>query len=485
MDIKPEVLVKSNTKDHVKFETKSKSHQSDQFNKNPTPDVNQPGSKLSKSSKNHNGSTPKLSSRSNSRSRPTSPSKHLQKQLTVVLKIGTSSVCDPITHVPLLSTLFAIVEVINKLRQMGHRVVLVSSGAVGIGLRRLDIQNKPKELAKLQAVAAVGQGRLMALWDNMFGHLDQPIAQVLLTRNDLSHPTQYINAYNTFVELLDMGVIPIVNENDTVSVGEIRFGDNDTLSAITAGMIHADYLFLLTDVDCLYTDNPRNNPDAKRVLCVDNMSTLIGSVDASTSGSSVGTGGMATKLVAAELAMAAGVTTIITHSNKPAKIIDIIEYFTIPENMKISENIPESVLCTRFVPMPRSLGDRKWWIKHGMRRAGTIYIDYGAFVAVVKMKKSLFAAGIREVEGHFSASQSVVIAFKTELLPENLREKVTSKIIEVGHGMVNYSSTEISRIKGCKSNTFESILGYCDNEDIIHRGNLAVNIPNGFEYLFA
>ncbi|PVU87013.1 hypothetical protein BB560_006570 [Smittium megazygosporum] len=406
-----------------------------------------------------------------------SPHIHLRKLpgLTIVLKIGTSSVCDPATHVPLLSTLYSTVQMIHILRQQGHNVVLVSSGAVGTGLRRLKFHKKPTELAKVQAVAAVGQGRLMALWDNMFSFLDQPIAQVLLSRNDLSRPAQHVNAYNTFMELLSMGVIPIVNENDTVSLGGIRFGDNDTLSAITAGMIHADYLFLLTDVDCLYTDNPRNNPDAKRVLCVEDINALTGTVDATSAGSSLGTGGMATKLVAAELAMAAGVCTIITHSSKPQKVIDIISHFSKPENKGASADIPEEILCTRFLPSNNRLGDHKWWIKHGMRSSGTIFVDYGALIAISVQKKSLFAAGIVDVEGVFSFNQSVTISISTSLIPKDILRPNPPEYIEIGNGLVNYSSTEISRIKGLKSGMFESILGYCDSEDVIHRGSLVLN----------
>ncbi|KAJ2048446.1 Glutamate 5-kinase, partial [Coemansia sp. S2] len=196
-----------------------------------------------------------LRSTSRSQSRPGSPTGSIcsdissisGKSLTIVLKLGTSSICDSVTHMPMLANLSLMVETIVKLKELGHRVVLVSSGAVGLGMRRLGIPVKPKELAVIQAIAAVGQGRLMALYDDLFGQLAQPVAQVLLTRNDLSQRTQYLNACNTFEALLEMNVVPIVNENDTVSLGEIRFGDNDTLSAITAGMVHADYLFLLTD----------------------------------------------------------------------------------------------------------------------------------------------------------------------------------------------------------------------------------------------
>ncbi|KAF3938215.1 hypothetical protein ABW19_dt0203883 [Dactylella cylindrospora] len=246
------------------------------------------------------------------------------RQLTIVIKLGTSSICDEKTHEPLISNLSLIVETVVKLRRDGHRVILVSSGAIGIGLRKLDLPKRPKQLAKLQAIAAIGQCELLALWDKLFSQLRQPVAQVLLTRNDIVDRTQYLNAANTFAELLNMNVVPIVNENDTLAVSEIKFGDNDTLSGITAGMVNADYLFLMTDVDCLYDKNPRSHPDAMPIMVVDDVASL--QADVSTPGSAVGTGGMATKLVAAKLATSAGVTTIITRSNVPGNILEIVRY---------------------------------------------------------------------------------------------------------------------------------------------------------------
>ncbi|KAJ3530263.1 hypothetical protein NM688_g7734 [Phlebia brevispora] len=231
---------------------------------------------------------------------------------TIVIKLGTSSIVHETTHQPLLSTLSSLVETVIELREHGHKVVLVSSGAIGVGLKRMEMPSKPKSLSGKQALAAIGQGRLIALWDNLFGQFGQPIAQVLLTRGDISDRTRYLNAVNTFKELLHLGVVPIVNENDTVSVSEIKFGDNDTLSAITSSMIHADYLFLLTDVDSLYTANPRKDPSAKAIDVVSSISAIRSQVSTKTLGSSLGTGGMETKLIAAEIATAAGVTTIIT-----------------------------------------------------------------------------------------------------------------------------------------------------------------------------
>ncbi|KAI7872333.1 glutamate 5-kinase [Spinellus fusiger] len=381
--------------------------------------------------------------------------------LTVVIKVGTTSICDEKTHFPLLSSLSLLVEAVLKLKSHGHRVVIVTSAAVGTGLRRLNISEKPSKLTARQAVAAVGQVRLMALYDNLFGQFRQPIAQLLLTKNDLADRSQYLNAVGCLEELLDMDVVPIVNENDTISTQGIRFGDNDTLSAITAGMIKADYLFLLTDVDCLYTDNPRNNPDAKPVHVCDNIHLLRETISISTSGSMLGTGGMETKLVAADLATAAGVTTIITHGAKPFNILKIIESDgTLPENNSVPLN-------TRFIAKNNPLIDHKWWILHGLHTAGSIVIDEGAAKAVTSsLRSSLFAAGIVEVKGNFVAQQAVQIVFRKSVEGGDSIDTI------IGKGLVNYSSIEISRIQRCKSHEIVDILGYVNSECVINRSNL-------------
>ncbi|KAK9728982.1 Glutamate 5-kinase [Basidiobolus ranarum] len=380
--------------------------------------------------------------------------------LTIVLKLGTSSICDEVTQFPLLATLSSMVETIIKLQKMGHRVVLVTSGAVGVGLRRLDIPVKPSELAKKQAIAAVGQGRLMSLYDNLFGQFNQPIAQILLTKSDLAQRSRYLNARNTFEELFNMNVLPIVNENDTVSVAEIRFGDNDTLSAITAGIIHADYLFLLTDVDCLYTDNPRTNPSALPVKVVDDIGELKKEIVVTDPGSALGTGGMVTKLVAAELATAAGVTTIITRGSQPERVFEIIDCLQ-------NESIKPPPLHTRFVAKHNPMLDRKWWILHGLYNAGSVVVDLGAKAALTQHKSSLFAAGIVRVDGHFNANQAIRIIYE-QIKPDGTKESVI-----LAKGLVNYSSVEINIIKGCKSSQFSDLLGYVDSPCIVDRENLA------------
>ncbi|KAL1931658.1 hypothetical protein VTP01DRAFT_9801 [Rhizomucor pusillus] len=401
-----------------------------------------------------------------------------RSSLTLVLKVGTTSICDEKTHFPLLSNLSSLVETVLKLKTLGHRVVLVTSAAVGTGLRRLNLGDRPTKISTLQAVAAVGQGRLIRLYDDLFGQFHQPVAQVLLTKNDLADRAQYLNAVTCLEEILDMGVVPIVNENDTICPAEIRFGDNDTLSAITAGMLKADYLFLLTDVDCLYTDNPRINPNAEPILVCHDIQALREKVSVASRGSALGTGGMSTKLIAADLATAAGVRTVITRGATPENILEIIkaddEGKLLPheENGPILSGMsaldPELPLHTLFTAKNNPLYDRKWWILHGLHTAGRVYVDQGAVKAVTSMQRSsLFSAGILEVQGNFVAQQAV------EIIGRKIVNGQTAEV-KVGKGLVNYSSIEINRIRGCRSSEITNILGYMDAECVIHRDNLVL-----------
>lgn len=489
------------------------------------------------------------------------------------MRPGTSSIVDEKTHQPLLSILSVIVETAVRLHQDGHRVVIVSSGAIGVGLRRMDLDKRPKHLPQVQALAAIGQSRLMSLWDQLFGHLRQPIAQILLTRNDIADRTQYQNAQNTFLELLHMGVIPIVNENDTLAVTEIKFGDNDTLSAITAGMVQADYLFLMTDVDCLYDKNPRTNPDAKPIQVVEDIAEL--EADVSSAGSALGTGGMSTKIVAARLATSAGVTTVITKSSKPGNITAIIKHAEAQKATRISsrnsvanfhdEGVPlaqtaalnlhkvnheltpsttphdtpartpspqfdleQPPLHTRFLPIPHPIRDRYFWILHGLAPHGTVYIDHGAWHALTD-KAGLLPAGIVDVEGHFAQQEAVRLVVVKRLSsnspksqpvtspptpsrttahpplphgthghhihnhihhphPTLVHSHSTSSVVttsspiyelhnpapfEIGRAVVNYSATEIRRIKGLHSTQIHDALGYADSEYVALRENIA------------
>ncbi|EJD48637.1 glutamate 5-kinase [Auricularia subglabra TFB-10046 SS5] len=329
--------------------------------------------------------------------------------------IGTSSIVHERTHKPLLTTLSSVVECVAELRAQGHRVVLVSSGAIGVGLQRMDLPSRPKQLAKKQALAAIGQGRLIALWDNLFSQLGQPIAQILITRGDIADRTRYLNAVNTLNELLSMDVVPIVNENDTVSVSEIKFGDNDTLSAITSSMIKADYLFLLTDVDCLYTTNPRTDPSARPIEVVSSVSDIRLEVSTKTLGSKLGTGGMETKLIAAEIATGAGVATVILSSQNVNKLQNIIDYNThiLHPNASSSPTPPpdERPPHTLFTPSAAPLPDLKLWTAHTLTPAGAIVIDPGAHAVLARRESGgrLLPAGVRAVRGDFASGQAVRI----------------------------------------------------------------------------
>ncbi|RMZ89355.1 hypothetical protein DV736_g3414, partial [Chaetothyriales sp. CBS 134916] len=419
------------------------------------------------------------------------------KRLTVVL--GTSSIVDEVTHEPILSVLSLIVETAIRLRRDGHRVVIVSSGAIGVGLQRMKMAKRPKHLAQVQALAAIGQCKLMSIWDDLFAHMNQPVAQILLTRNDIADRSQYINATNTLTEVLSLGVIPIVNENDTVAVSEIKFGDNDTLSAITAAMVHADYLFLMTDVDCLYDKNPRKFPDAKPVLVVDNIDEL--EVDASSGGSALGTGGMVTKITAARLATSAGTSTIITKSSKPGNIGEIIRFLhpptdrppTSPSGSATNSMHDNDMTCrsaatptvsasspagpplhTLFTPSPNPIRTRAFWILHALSPLGTIYIDRGAASALLPpARSSLLPSGIVSVSGQF-AQQECVRLVVVDKDPSMQFANVANKGEEIGRAVVNYSSAEISRIKGLRSSEVERVLGYADSESVAFRGNISL-----------
>ena len=231
----------------------------------------------------------------------------------IVIKIGTSSLTHKETGRLNLTKLEVLVREISDLRNQGKEVVLVSSGAIGVGSAAVGFDGKPDQLAQKQACAAVGQARLMMIYQKLFSEYNQTAGQILMTKNTMVDHLNRTNAKNTFNELLKLGVIPIVNENDTISTYEIQFGDNDTLSAVVSALIQADLLILLTDIDGLYTDDPHENPDAKFISIEENLDEHFMQMGKSTTGSKVGTGGMATKLTAAEIATAAGADMVIAN----------------------------------------------------------------------------------------------------------------------------------------------------------------------------
>ncbi|PWN37161.1 glutamate 5-kinase [Meira miltonrushii] len=390
---------------------------------------------------------------------------------TIVIKLGTSSILSETTHQPKLSILSSLVETCHELRSAGHRVVLVCSGAIGMGKVRMGFM-KPGStstgrgtIGERQALAAMGQLRLIALWDTLFGELGINVAQVLLTRNDIADRPRFMNAQNTLRTLLSppFNAIPIVNENDTVSVSELRFGDNDTLSAITAGLVDADFLFLLTDVDGLYTGNPRNDPRARRLGVVGNVGKVRKIVNVTSLGSNFGTGGMMTKLIAAELATAAGVATVIINGNIPTNIVKVVEKgvpvevttgTTETESKEAVTDLTTSISSldleherdtigapaidnpphTIFLPVRHPLKSRKWSILHALHPAGTVIIDEGAYERISRPESGgrLLAAGVVGVEGTWERMQAVrlVVRRKLKLLTTEKGEVVTAAIPE-------------------------------------------------------
>ena len=364
----------------------------------------------------------------------------------IVVKIGTSSLTRPETGQLALSTIASLAETLCDLRRNNYKVILVSSGAVGVGCARLGLSERPKAISIKQAVAAVGQGRLMRVYDDLFTSLQQPIAQVLLTRTDLVQRSRYLNVYNTFQELFKLDVIPVVNENDTVAVEELKFGDNDTLSALVASLVRADWLFLLTDVDRLYSADPRSVPDAKPIAKVSSIEELTKlQVQTGSSGSQWGTGGMATKISAARIATAAGVKTVITEGKQPSNIQKIIQ----------GESIG-----TQFEPQPEPTSARKRWIAYGLVPEGKLYLDVGAVVAIFGGGKSLLAAGITALKGEFEQNEAVQLCDRDGK--------------EIARGLVNYSSTELEKIRGRRSSEIPNLLGYEGVATVVHRDNLVL-----------
>ena len=373
-------------------------------------------------------------------------SETLSRTLLQVIKVGTSSLIRPQQNSLNLTSLAGIVEGIRELKDSGYNVVLVSSGAVGVGCQRLGLENRPCEVAKKQALAAVGQVHLMRYYDDLFSALGMKCAQVLLTLDNLSNRSSYINARNTFQELLAYGAVPIVNENDTVAIEQLRIGDNDTLSAQVATLVGAGWLFLLTDVNALYTSNPNIDPDARAIHSVPSIAKLT--VDTSTKGTLWGTGGMATKLTAARMATAAGCRMVICHYSEPKNVMKILN----------GEQIG-----TIFHPLEQPLKGRKRWIL-AVPVKGKVYLDAGALIAIRDRHKSLFPAGIIKTDGDFGPQDGVTLC--------------DANGMEFARGLVNYSKEEIDDGRGMNSKAFMEMLGYAGQEEVISRANICLMLAN-------
>lgn len=362
--------------------------------------------------------------------------------MRIIIKLGTSVLTDGSDklHRPRMVDL---ARQIAQLRTQ-HDVILVSSGAVLAGWERLGFPKRRREITHKQALAAVGQGRLMHLYGQLFEIYDVAVAQVLLTRADLRDRQRYLNARSTLLTCLDVGVLPIINENDAVAVDEIRVGDNDTLSALVANLVDADLLIILSDIQGLYTADPRHDPKAELIHNVAIVNEHVYAL-AGGEGSHRGTGGMRTKIQAAELATRAGTAMVITAGNTPDVLIRIIN---------------GEQLGTRFAPSMTRLESRKRWILAEKVRHGALIVDAGAVDAIVHRGRSLLPAGIVAVQGEWRRGQTVPIA--------------TTDGHEIACGLVQYAAHEVSQIKGARSSDIAALLGYSYGDEVIHRDDLVV-----------
>jgi len=335
------------------------------------------------------------------------------------------------------------VQQIAGLRESGKEVLLVSSGAVAEGMARLGWKLRPHALHELQAAAALGQMGLVQNFESCFKQHDIHTAQVLLTHEDLGNRQRYLNARSTLKTLLKLGAIPIINENDTVATDEIRFGDNDTLGALVSNLVEADTLILLTDQQGLYDEDPRFNKDAELIsessAC---NSELIGMAG---DGGALGQGGMRTKVTAAQRAARSGANTIIASGSEP----DILH--------KIARGETVGTLLTAD---KEPMSARKQWMANQLKISGRLHLDAGASLAVQKSGVSLLAVGVSKVEGNFQRGEVVSC--------------ISSEGNEIARGLVNYDSKESRQLQGMTSEKFESILGYVDESELIHRDNLVL-----------
>ncbi|OSM01606.1 putative glutamate 5-kinase [Magnetofaba australis IT-1] len=328
-----------------------------------------------------------------------------------------------------------------RLMDEGRQIVVVTSGSVAAGTKRLGLGRRPANLREKQAAAAAGQGVLMRVYEEAFAAHGRHVAQILLTRDDVAHRRRYLNARDTLETLLELGLVPVVNENDSVVTAEIRFGDNDTLGALVAGLIEADLLILLSDVDALYDANPRQNPDARPIPVVERVTPEIEKL-ADGGGSLVGSGGMETKLRAAKMAARVGCQTVLTNGFRPLPIDAVIH------------NGPVGTL---FLAPGDPISSRKRWIAHGLKSEGTLHLDAGAARALLS-GKSLLAKGVTAVDGAFDRGAAVFCCD-----PEGRR---------LAKGMVNYAAEHLRLIAGHHTSEFESILGFIGDEEVLHRDDM-------------
>ena len=364
----------------------------------------------------------------------------------LVIKVGTSTLTDGGQEL-CLARMVDLARQITEIKAAGIQVVLVSSGGIAAGREMMSFPDLPRFLPAKQMLAAAGQPRLMAIYTQLFALYQQPIAQILLTRDDLADRRRYLNARNTLEALLDYGIIPIINENDTIATEEIRFGDNDNLSALIATVLEADLLLLLTDQDGVFDADPAFNPDAELIRQVSGEVIPEAVLAAATvSRNGLGTGGMASKLSAADLARHGGATVVIANGGADQVIPRIV--------------LEGEPLGTTFLPVTTHLESRKRFLLAGMAESsGTLWIDAGA-VKALRNGGSILPVGVTAVEGEFARGQSLTV--------------VDADGAKVAVGLCNYSAEDLRRIAGQRSDQIEPLLGYAYGAEAIHHDNLVL-----------
>jgi glutamate 5-kinase len=364
---------------------------------------------------------------------------------TVVVKVGTNVLTrDDGTLDP--ANLQALADQLHRIRAMNRRVVLVSSGAIGAGIGRLGLPVRPTEMRQLQACAAIGQNFLMRAWDDCFARHSTPTAQILLTAGDFDSRSRYLNMRNTLLTLFEWGCLPIINENDSISTAEIRFGDNDHLAALVTNLLQAPLLILLTVVPGLYSADPGTDPTAQLIPTIERIDGDV--MDRAGAGkSSLGTGGMRSKLRAARLATVAG-ESVIMASGRQASVLDTI--------------FACEPVGTVFLPQSSTMPAWKRWLGFATQPRGRLIVDAGARRALEQQGKSLLPIGIVQVAGTFGKGDVVAVCD-----PDG---------IEFARGLSNYPSTAIDRIRGLRTEQVRETLGTLPYEEVIHRDNLAVTV---------
>jgi len=360
----------------------------------------------------------------------------------LVIKIGSNILASADRGLN-TKRLQAIISDISSIIDSGYEVVIVSSGAIAAGLKKLGLKGKPQDIRLQQAAAAIGQSSLMWAYEHNFGIFDKKVAQVLLTRDDIANRLRYINAKNTLFTLMSYGVIPLINENDPIAVDEIKFGDNDMLAALAASLVEADMLVILSDVDGLYSKDPKLKT-AKLIKHIPEITPAIEKL-AGGRGSAVGTGGMYSKLLAAKQACDHGIPVIIMNGRKSGMLAKLVE---------------GKAVGTYFEPGKQRLSSKKGWIAYGVRSRGAIYLDEGAVHALMNKGKSLLPSGITKVEGQFNVGDYI-----------RCLNKDGKKIAK---GLTNYSADDLNKIKGKKTSDIENALGFKYSDEVIHRDNLVV-----------